>query len=133
MSANGNILFLYFQFACFIFLCLPWLFWLALPILYWLKLAMVGILVWFLILKSFQFSLLSVTFAIGFVMYGLYYIEVMLPLCAVLSCSVMSESLRPHGLCSPPSSSVHRDFSGKNTGVSCHALLSGGLLNPGIN
>ena len=25
--------------------------------------------------------------------------------------------------CNPPGSSVHRDSSGKNTGVGCHALL----------
>ena len=34
--------------------------------------------------------------------------------------------------CSLPSSSVHEDFPGKNTGVGCHALLRGGLPNPGI-
>ena len=27
--------------------------------------------------------------------------------------------------CSPPGSSVHGDFPGKNTGVGCHALLQG--------
>ena len=32
--------------------------------------------------------------------------------------------------CSRPGSSVHRDSSGKNTGVSCLSL--GGLPNPGI-
>ena len=37
----------------------------------------------------------------------------------VLDCSVMSDSLRPLG------SSVHGDSPGKNTGVSCHALLQG--------
>ena len=94
---------------------------------------MVGILVWFLILKSFQFSLLSVTLVIGFVMCSLYYVEVMLPLCAVLSRSVMSESLRPHGLCSPPGSSVHGDSSGKNTGASCHTLLQGIFPTQGLN
>ena len=31
--------------------------------------------------------------------------------------------------CSPPGSSVHGDSSGKNIGVSCHAL---NLPNPGI-
>ena len=41
----------------------------------------------------------------------------------VLSRSVMSDSLQPHGLCSTPGSSVHRDSPGKNTGVGCHALL----------
>ena len=34
--------------------------------------------------------------------------------------------------CSLPGSSVHGDSSGKNTGVSCHALLQGNLPNPGI-
>ena len=28
-------------------------------------------------------------------------------LCCALSCLVVSDSLRPHGLCSPPGSSVH--------------------------
>ena len=43
--------------------------------------------------------------------------------CVVLSHSVMSDSLRPHGLYSPPGSSVCEDSPGKNTGVCCHALL----------
>ena len=34
--------------------------------------------------------------------------------------------------CSPPGSSVHEDFPGKNTGGGCHALLQGNLPNPGI-
>ena len=42
-------------------------------------------------------------------------------LCAVLSCSVVSDSLRPHGLLL--GSSVHGDSPGKNTGVGCHALF----------
>ena len=55
--------------------------------------------------------------------------------CAVLNHSVMSDSLRLH---SPPSSSVHGDSPGKNTGMGWHALLPGifptqgskpGLLN----
>ena len=46
-------------------------------------------------------------------------------LCAMLSCSVMSDSLRPHGLYSSPGSSVHGDSPGKNTSVGCHALLQG--------
>ena len=29
--------------------------------------------------------------------------------------------------CSPPGSSVHGEYSGKNTGVGCHTLLPGGL------
>ena len=34
--------------------------------------------------------------------------------------------------CSLPGSSVHGDSPGKDTGVGCHALLWGGLPNPGI-
>ena len=49
---------------------------------------------------------------------------VMMSSCAVLSHSVVSNSLRPHD-CSPPGSSVHGDSPGKNTGVGCHALLQG--------
>ena len=41
------------------------------------------------------------------------------------SCSVMSDSLRPHGLC-PPGSSFHgMNFPYENTGVCCHFLLQG--------
>ena len=39
-----------------------------------------------------------------------------------LSCSVMSDSLGPHGLYSPPDSSVHGDSPGKNTEVGCCVL-----------
>ena len=49
---------------------------------------------------------------------------------AVLSCSVMSDSLRPCK-CSPPGSSVHGDSPGKNAGVGSHSLLQD-LPNPGI-
>ena len=35
--------------------------------------------------------------------------------------------------CSPPGSSVHGDSPGKNTGVSCHALLQGLVPNQGWN
>ena len=34
---------------------------------------------------------------------------------------------------SPPGSSVHRDFPGKNTGVGCHFLLQGVFLTQGSN
>ena len=34
--------------------------------------------------------------------------------------------------CSSPGSSVRGDSPGKNTGVGCHALLQGDLLDPGI-
>ena len=56
-------------------------------------------------------------------------------LCAVLSHSVVSNSLHPVD-CSPPGSSVHGDSPGKNTGVDCHALLQGIFptqeSNPGL-
>ena len=35
--------------------------------------------------------------------------------------------------CSPPGSSFHWNSPGKNTGVSCHALLQGILLTQGLN
>ena len=35
--------------------------------------------------------------------------------------------------CSPPGSSVHEDSPGKNTGVSCHALLQGIFPTQGLN
>ena len=44
--------------------------------------------------------------------------------CAVLNRSVLSDSLLPMD-CSLPGSSVHAGSPGKNTGVSCHALLQG--------
>ena len=51
----------------------------------------------------------------------------------VLSHSVMSYSLRPHGLYSLPGSSVHEDSPGKNTGVGCHAFLQGIFPTQGSN
>ena len=47
--------------------------------------------------------------------------EIATPL-VLCCCSVVSDSLLPHGY-SPPSSCVHGDSPGKNTGVDCHALL----------
>ena len=46
------------------------------------------------------------------------------PLCAGLSCSVMSNSLQPHGL-KPARLSVHGDSPGKNIEIGCLALLQG--------
>ena len=43
--------------------------------------------------------------------------------CVCVSCSVVSNSLGPHGLCSLPGSSVHGIFPGKSTGVGCQCLL----------
>ena len=52
--------------------------------------------------------------------------------CAVLSQSVASDSLLPHGY-SLPGSSVHVDSPGKNTGVGGHALLQGIFPAQGLN
>ena len=53
----------------------------------------------------------------------------------MLSCSVVSDSLQPHGLCDCglPGSSVHEDSPGKNTGMGCHALLQGIFPTHGSN
>ena len=50
----------------------------------------------------------------------------------VLSHSVVSDSLRPMD-CSPPGSSVHGDFPGKNTGVGSLSLLQGIFPTQGLN
>ena len=41
-------------------------------------------------------------------------------------------TLCDHMNCNSPVSSVHGDSPGENTGVDCHALLHGNLLNQGI-
>ena len=51
----------------------------------------------------------------------------------MLSCSVVSDSLRPRGLYSPPGSSVHVDSPDENTGMGCHALLQGIFSTQGLN
>ena len=52
-----------------------------------------------------------------------------------LSCSVVSDPLRPHGL-EPTSLLCPWDSPGKNPGVGCHSLLQGIFLiqgsNPGV-
>ena len=54
--------------------------------------------------------------------------------CAVLDCSSQScLTLCDTMDCNPPGSSVHGDSPGKNTGVSCHALLQGIFLTQGSN
>ena len=50
---------------------------------------------------------------------------------ACVSCSVLSDSLRPHRLQSARLL-CSREFSGKNIGVDCHFLPPGDLPNPGI-
>ena len=42
-------------------------------------------------------------------------------------------TLWDHMDCSLPGSSVHGDSPGKNTGVSCHALLQGIFMTQGLN
>ena len=49
-----------------------------------------------------------------------------------LSHSIMSDSLRPHGLYLAFQASLSMDFSSKNTGVSSYSLLQGNLPNSGI-
>ena len=54
-------------------------------------------------------------------------------LCAVLSCSVVSDSLQPHGL-EPARLLCPWEYSpGKNTRVGCHALLQGIFPTQGSN
>ena len=43
--------------------------------------------------------------------------------CAALSCSVVSDSLWPHGWTAAHQALLSMDSPGKNTGVCCHALL----------
>ena len=50
----------------------------------------------------------------------------------VLNCSVMSNSLQPHGL-QAAKILFPWDFSGKNTGTGCHFLLQGIFLTQGSN
>ena len=52
--------------------------------------------------------------------------------CAVLSCSVVSDSSWPHD-CSLPGSPVHGDFPSKNTEVGYHVLLQGNSPTQGLN
>ena len=50
----------------------------------------------------------------------------------VLTHSVVSESLRPHGL-QPARLLCPWDFPGKNTGMGCHTLLQGIFPTEGLN
>ena len=51
----------------------------------------------------------------------------------VFSCSVVSDSLRPHALLGPSRLLCPWDFLGKNTGVGCHFLLQGIFPTQGSN
>ena len=61
--------------------------------------------------------------------------------CAMLSCSVVSDSVTPWSRvwlcdpmnCNPPGSSVHGDSPSKNTGMRCHTLLQGIFLTQESN
>ena len=60
------------------------------------------------------------------------YVEITACVC-VLSRSVVSDSLGPHGLHSPPASSVHGDSPGRNPEVGCCVLLQGIFPTQGWN
>ena len=51
----------------------------------------------------------------------------------MLSCFVLSDSWRPHGLCNLPGLLCPWNFPGKNTGVGYHALLQGIIHTQGSN
>ena len=51
---------------------------------------------------------------------------------SALCCAQLCPTLCDHIDCSLPVSSVHEDSPGKNTGMGCHALLTGALPNLGI-
>ena len=56
----------------------------------------------------------------------------LIPMCGYCVCSVMSDSLWPHGL--QPARLLHPwDFLGKNMGVDCYFLLQGIFLTQGLN
>ena len=57
--------------------------------------------------------------------FSIFSINNILNIKKVLYCSVVSNSLSPYGLYSPPGSSVHGDSPGKNTGVGCLSLFQG--------
>ena len=57
---------------------------------------------------------------------------IMFHMCAVLSHSIMSDSLRPHGL-EPSRLLCPWNFPGKNTGAGCHFLLQRIFFTQGSN
>ena len=76
---------------------------------------------------KFYFNFLAYSFSLDAVQ------NLVQVVCAVLNCSVMSNSLRPHELQPARLLSVHGDSPVKNTGVGCHALLQGIVPNQGFN
>ena len=70
-------LLLLFQLVFLLFLFLLWLLWLKLPTLCWIRVVRVDILVLFLILEEILSGFtIENDFCYGFVVYGLYYVEV---------------------------------------------------------
>ena len=67
----------------------------------------------------------SVLYILAFMLYILYMLLLLL-----FSCSVVSDSVRPHGL-QPTRLLCPRDSPGKSTGVGCHFLLQGIFLTQG--
>ena len=64
--------------------------------------------------------------------FNLQYPRIVKMCCAMLSRSVVPNSLRPHGL-QPARLFCPWDSPGRNTGVGCHALLQGIFLTQGLN
>ena len=62
----------------------------------------------------------------------IYIIYLCMMCCAVLSCSIVADPLRTHGL-QPARLLCPWDSPGKNTEVGCHALLQGIFLTQGSN
>ena len=58
--------------------------------------------------------------------------DILCLVCLCVSCSVVSDSAQPHGLC-PTRLLCPWDSPGKNTGVGCHVLLQGIFLAQGLN
>ena len=71
----------------------------------------------------------------GLVNAGLCKMKCQWALCCALLCLVtrLCPNLCSPMDCSPPGSSVHGDFPGKNTGVGCHAFLQGIFPTQGLN
>ena len=88
----------------------------------------------------FSFSFLKVNWKLNSIAWGRTaekcrgHLDCCLPVCAVL-CLVAQSCLPLYDPidCSPPGSSAHGDFPGKNTGVGCHALLQGIFPTQGSN
>ena len=88
-----------------------------------------GLTCWCIIAQSNWYSSICLLcFYTKVIVFHQYSLILLLLRLAVLSesCTVVSDSLHPHGLCSPWNSP------GQNTGVGSFFLLQGNLPNPGI-